>query len=562
MNTNKKSPENLKSHMINIHLTILYFFLFNSFLLSQPSLVTERINGNLVSVEWLEKNLKNNNVLIIDASPAQMYAAQHIPGALNADLIMYGVKEAPVSEIEQRCQSLGISSDKKIVIYDRGAPMMATRLFFDLYYYGFPVKNLFILNGGFSKWQETGKPVTADPTPAPKKSSFHITKLNEDIRTKLPEFLTATGDQKKNVLLEALDSNWHFGELQFFDRPGHIPFGKLLPSAEFYNPDKTFKNSEEIIKMLNYLGIKQEQQIYTYCGGGIAASVPFFALKFILNFPNVKLFRESEMGWLQDERELPFWTYDAPYLMRESNWLKTWGGRMMRMYGISQVSIVDVRTADEFEKGHIPYALNIPADLLKSNLNNPKKLAEILSQKGIDASHEAVVVSTKGLTEHTALAFLMLEFIGQKKVSIFTDSDEKLAQVGLTLTKEVTTVGPKKSPQDLSITPTVYPINLRSGILITDPKSTKGIYDKVFIASGKVPSSKTPEGKIVHVPYADLINTDGTPKAAKEIWKILQKAGVPRYAELICFSDNPGEAAVNYFILKLMGYPDIKVLVI
>ena len=53
---------------------------------------------------------------------------------------------------------------------------------------------------------------------------------------------------------------------------------------------------------------------------------------------------------------------------------------------------------------------------------------------------------------------------------------------------------------------------------------------------------------------------DGTPKAAKDIWNVLSKAGVARYAELVCFSDDPGEAAVNYFILKLMGYTDVKVL--
>jgi hypothetical protein len=41
----------------------------------------------------------------------------------------------------------------------------------------------------------------------------------------------------------------------------------------------------------------------------------------------------------------------------------------------------------------------------------------------------------------------------------------------------------------------------------------------------------------------------------------LVKAGVPRYAELVSFSEDPGEAAANYFILKLMGYPDVKVLV-
>ena len=73
--------------------------------------------------------------------------------------------------------------------------------------------------------------------------------------------------------------------------------------------------------------------------------------------------------------------------------------------------------------------------------------------------------------------------------------------------------------------------------------------------------AKAPDGKVVHVPYTSLLNADGKPKAAKDIWNILVKAGVPRYAELVSFSDDPGEAAANYYILKLMGYPDVKVLV-
>ena len=45
------------------------------------------------------------------------------------------------------------------------------------------------------------------------------------------------------------------------------------------------------------------------------------------------------------------------------------------------------------------------------------------------------------------------------------------------------------------------------------------------------------------------------------IWAILVKAGLPRYAEIVSISDDPGEAAASYFILKMMGYPDVKVLV-
>ena len=136
------------------------------------------------------------------------------------------------------------------------------------------------------------------------------------------------------------------------------------------------------------------------------------------------------------------------------------------------------------------------------------------------------------------------------------------AQPGYAVTKDATVVGPKKSSQDLSIPPTTYPANVRKDLIIADSKSTQGSYPKVFIASGKDVPAKTQDGKVVHVPYTDLLNADGTPKAAKDVWDILAKAGVPRYAELVCFSDDPGEAAANYFILKLMGYPDIKVLVI
>jgi thiosulfate/3-mercaptopyruvate sulfurtransferase len=199
--------------------------------------------------------------------------------------------------------------------------------------------------------------------------------------------------------------------------------------------------------------------------------------------------------------------------------------------------------------------------VFKSNVANPAKLAEVLGPAGVNASDEAVVVSGAGLTKDSALAFVMLEKLGQSKVSLFMDSLDKWSQGGQKIAKNPTAVGPKKGPHDLSIPPTMYPENFRKDVVITDPKSTQGAYPKIYIASGKDVPAKAQDGKVVHVPYTDLVNADGTPKAAKDIWTVLAKAGVPRYAELVCFSDDPGEAAVNYFILKLMGFPDIKVLV-
>ena len=550
--------------MLMLLRSCFFFVVVSCLLLTQPliTIAEEGIRGNLVDVNWLEKNLKNPDVVILDASP-ETYAAKHIPGAVSVniyDLFAYGFGGISDAKVEQLFQSWGISPGKKIVIYDAGADQLATRLFFDLDYHGLPAENLLILDGGLFKWQKEGLPVTKD-IPAPKNGTFKITKLNEDVRGGLPEVLTASGDPANNALVEGLDPAWHFGAIAPFDRAGHIPNGILAPSADFYNPDKTFKSPEEIRTMLTYLGIRPEQQIYTYCGGGVAATVPFFAAKFIAGYPKVKVFPESELGWLSDQRELPYWTFDAPFLMRETGWLQFWSGNMIRMFLGAPISIVDVRPAAAFNQGHVPFALNVPADVFKSNVANPAKLAEILGPAGVNASDEAVVISGAGLTKDSALAFVMLEKLGQKKVTVFIDSMDTWTQHGQHVTKDATLVGPKKGPHDLSIAPTTYPGNFRKDVVITDPKNTHGVYPKVYLASGKDVPAKAQDGKVVHVPYTDLLNADGTPKAAKDIWAILDKAGVPRYAELVCFSDDPSEAAVNYFILKLMGYPDIKVLV-
>ncbi len=151
---------------------------------------------------------------------------------------------------------------------------------------------------------------------------------------RLPEFLVASGDPANNALVEALEPSQHFGGAKFFDRAGHVPHAILMPAADFYNADKTFKSPEEIRRMLAYLGIRPEQQVHAHCGGGIAASVPFFAMKFMVDYPRVKLYKESQLEWLRDDRGLPFWTYDAPNQLRDKAWLNGWGSPMLRSFGV------------------------------------------------------------------------------------------------------------------------------------------------------------------------------------------------------------------------------------
>jgi len=134
-----------------------------------------------------------------------------IPGAVSADLYRYGVNEPTRAAMEQRIQSWGVSPGRKVVVYDQGGDMMATRLFYDLYYQGLPADDIFILDGGLAHWRAQGGAVTKEPTAPPAQGSYRISAVREEVRVRLPEFLAASGDRAKHALVEALEPTYHYG---------------------------------------------------------------------------------------------------------------------------------------------------------------------------------------------------------------------------------------------------------------------------------------------------------------------------------------------------------------
>lgn len=511
--------------------------------------------GRLVDGDWLARNLGRDDVLLLDASATPVHAAGHIPGAVSVDLYAFGVLPAPRAAMEARIQSWGVDAGKKIVIYDAGGDMMATRLFFELYEHGVPATDLFILDGGLAKWRERGGSVTKERTPAPRRGTFRMPAETPDARTRLAEFLVASGEPERHALVEALEPSSYYGATKFFDRGGHVPNAIMWPASEFFNADKTFKPAAEIERMVRHLGITAQQRIHTYCGGGVAASVPYFALKFVLGYPHVKLYVGSQLEWLQDERGLPLWTYGAPYVVRDRAWLAGWNHRMLRAFGVARVSVIDVRSAEAYAQGHVPFAVNVPAKVFQEHLAEPTKLAALLGPAGVDAGHEAVILADGGLQPSAALVFAVLERLGQQRVSMLLDSMDEWGLAGLPLTRDPTRVGAPSGPQDTAVPPRVYAALPRAAT--TAPSAEP--YPTIYFASGRQKPAKLPEGRVVHLPYTELLQRDGTPKAAHAIWKALTDAGVSRYAEIVCIADDPGEAAAGYVILRLMGFPKVKV---
>ena len=568
-------------------------------LLVQPALAataaaeTAGLHGRLVSAVWLQQQLARPDLLpgagvrILDASPLQQHRAGHIPGAVSADMMVFGPTGVAPEAVQKRLRAWGIDAGQRIVIVDQGGTYMAPRMFWELAYQGLPVEDLFILDGGMAQWRAAGGAQVKEPMPPPAAGTISLTAPRHELRVQLPAFLAATADPRNHVMLEALDPDYYYGGAGFFNRKGHVPHATLMPAADFFNADKTFKSQAEMQRMLDHLGIRRAQQVHTYCGGGGAAAVPFFALKYLLGYPRVTLFQESQVGWLQDERELPVWTYSAPQLLRETDWLKAWGSPMSRLFNLAQVSVVDVRPPQTYGLGHVPLAVNLPAAVFRSHirahLQQPQALSALLAEAGVRAADEAVVVSEGGLNGDAALAFVVLESLGQQKVSIFIDSLERWADLGqdvvrakssaagaasapdapaTTAATTTATAGSKAAPsRPVAPAPAAapYATQPRAGLIVSDEAGPRSHFSRVYIASGLLPPATPPAGTVVQLPYARLLKPDGSPRPAREVWAVLEKAGVPRYAEIVLFADDVGDAAINYVILRLMGFADVKV---
>jgi thiosulfate/3-mercaptopyruvate sulfurtransferase len=223
-----------------------------------------------------------------------------------------------------------------------------------------------------------------------------------------------------------------------------------------------------------------------------------------------------------------------------------------------------VRPSEAYALGHVPFALNIPAETFRSHLGQPAKLAALLGAAGVNPAYEVVLMEGSGITPAAALAFLALEQVGQQKLSVLTDSADDWALRGFELTKEPTAVGAPAKPKGMAVPAATYTALPRAEVLVKDPGATRGEYPKVFVAAGKAaasarPAAGLPASKVVALPYTELLAAGGMPKPAGELLALITKAGVPRHAEVIVFADDVAEAAVGYYVFKLMGWPDVKV---
>lgn len=246
-----------------------------------------KINKPIVSVDWLFKNLNNENLIILDATIPKVTAKkeaissdekQQIKGAVFFDIQKtFSDENAPfpntvlsAKEFEKSAQELGINNNSCIVVYDDLGIYSSPRVWWMFQLMGF--NNIAVLDGGIPAWKAKKHPTEKLKNHQLKKGDFTANYQSEKIKF-TADVLSAINNE--TILIADARSKGRFLATEPEPRNdlkgGRIPNSVSLPYSEIVE-NILLKSEEDLKSVFNTLNPKNKSLIFS-CGSGITASV-------------------------------------------------------------------------------------------------------------------------------------------------------------------------------------------------------------------------------------------------------------------------------------------------
>lgn len=276
----------------------------------------------LIDPQGLASLLPDSSLLLLDvrydlfdhgAGPAA-YRQGHIPGAVFVDLegVLSGQKTGrngrhPLPDIGAFAQSmghLGLKSTTRVVVYDAGNSMAATRLWWMLRWIGH--ESVRILDGGWSAWLAAGgsqvtQPLRyADPVRGLAVSQDY-TRIQPCMPAFTVDFIEHHLDDARWRLLDARSAERYRGETEPIDPvAGHIPGALNWPNPLNLAPDSRFRAADELrADYLRLLDGHPPESVIHQCGSGISACHNLFAME-LAGLTGSGLYVGSWSEWCSD----------------------------------------------------------------------------------------------------------------------------------------------------------------------------------------------------------------------------------------------------------------------
>lgn len=267
----------------------------------------------LLSPAELQAKLSEANVRVIDIRDPKSYAANHIPGAINAP---YGSWRGPASnpgelpglpKLTTLVQSLGLTPSTHAVVVSSGADATdfgaSARVYWTLKVLG--LKELSVLNGGVKAWTTAALPQNNQAVKVAA-SNFQPQIDKSLVATK--EELVARVKSGDAALIDARPAEFFKGDTRHAAAsvPGTLQGAVNLEHDKWFAPGtSTFVSADQAQKVAAASPIDPAKETVSFCNTGHWAATNWFAMSEVLGQKNVKLYAGSMVEWSKDPNGLP-----------------------------------------------------------------------------------------------------------------------------------------------------------------------------------------------------------------------------------------------------------------
>lgn len=302
--------EKRRSLARTVEILILTFFFLPTFLFAKSPPIKNFDHPRLIETREFQNLTHHPSIRIVDLRISFLdYLRGHIPNAvyLHVDNLFVPEKGIPAQAPDRIClerllgDNLGLSNQMWVILYSEKSNPNAAFLAWTLDFLGH--KKVGILNGGWEKWVSEKLPTTQEyPSFLPNK--FFGKVIRETLADK--KWVRDRLMAKQVQILDARSPKQYSGEEGEEIRRGHIPGAKNLFWETTLEGEeiRVWKKKEDLEKLLAEWRITRDKETIVHCRTGREASHLYFTLKYVIGFPNVRLYRGSWVEWSAD-RNMP-----------------------------------------------------------------------------------------------------------------------------------------------------------------------------------------------------------------------------------------------------------------
>jgi thiosulfate/3-mercaptopyruvate sulfurtransferase len=249
----------------------------------------------LVTTDWLEKNLTNPKMRVVEVSVEPgLFERGHIPGAQNivwhTDLVDTVKRDiASRDKFQALVRKLGIDKDTTVVLYGDNNNWFAAWGVWVFAQYG--LDNVKLLDGGRKKWELDKRPLSTRVDPAAP-SQITLAEAKSNLRARLGDVLDVVNGRSNAKVVDIRGPDEFSGKIfapagvqELAIRAGHVPGAVNVPWVRAVNPeDGTIKPAAELKKIYADAGIDGTRPVIVYCRIGERSSHTWFVLANILGY--------------------------------------------------------------------------------------------------------------------------------------------------------------------------------------------------------------------------------------------------------------------------------------